>query len=120
MNDDLRAALDADSPNDEQIRTLLRAALGSRASAAEGDYCSCAEPELAGRALMCFRCHKRNKDQERAKAHELVDPHAFVPGPARGLFCAVCVEGEPAPRHHGVPAECRTSWGEVVHGSAVL
>ena len=96
-------------------RDVLRAALHAWEGVAEGRYCECAEPNLTG-GLMCLRCRLRNKDQEIAAVHRLVDAHDFVPGKLRGLMCAVCTMGEDAPRHHGVPAVGRTSWGTSVQG----
>ena len=116
MNDDLRAALDADTPDDNQIRLLLRTALSSRVGSDEGRYCECPEPELIGAALMCFRCERRNRSQEVAACHRIADAHAFTPDRRVAFMCGVCTMWEDDPRHRGVPAQSRTSWGELVQG----
>lgn len=106
-----------DLPNiDPELLDLLRRALGAREAIDEGRYCECAEPDLSGAALMCFRCDLRNRDQEIAAVHRIVDAHDFVPGKLGGLMCAVCTNKEDIPRHHGVGEVGRTSWGTEVQG----
>lgn len=98
-------------------RDAFRAALNARQGIAEGPrYCECAEPDLSTGGLMCLHCQLRNRDQEVAAVHRIVDAHAFEPGQLGGLMCAVCTQLESDHRHHGVPAIGRTSWGTVVHG----
>lgn len=91
---------------------LFRAVFASRQAASDGEYCGCAEP--TGSGLTCGRCLRRSKSQELAGVHSLVDAHDFVAG--RLGFCGVCMCAEDAPRHHGVPAEGWTSWGDPVAG----
>lgn len=104
------AALD----NGEGAAAIFAVALSARAAADEGRYCECAEPEVAGLDLMCAECLLNNKDQERALVRSFTHAHKFVPGKLGGAFCKVCVQLETDPRHHGVNAVGRTSWGELV------
>lgn len=104
------AALD----NGEGAAAILAVALSARAAADEGRYCECAEPEVTGFDLLCAECLLNNKDQERARVRSFTHAHEFVPGKLGGAFCKVCVRLETDPRHHGVNAVGRTSWGELV------
>lgn len=91
---------------------LVGIALGVRGAMEEGRYCECTTPEVSESGLMCRACLLRNKDQERAAVDWMVRAHDFVPGALDGLMCKVCSNWEEAPRHHGVSAVGRTSWGE--------
>ena len=106
------AALD----NGEGAAAILAVALSARAAADEGRYCECAEPEVTGFDLMCAECLLNNRDQERARVRSFAHAHDFIPDTAHfdGAFCKVCIRIETDPRHHGVNAVGRTSWGELV------
>lgn len=91
---------------------LFRAVLESREAADRGEYCECAEP--LGDGMSCGRCLRRSKVRELAAVHRIVDAHDYEPG--RIGMCDRCSCFEDAPRHHGTPAEGRTSWGDTVPG----
>ncbi len=98
----------------------LRLALASRAAVDEGRYCNCDDPKLRGVALMCFRCNLRNKDQELARIHLMIDSHDFHPKDPTDEFwrewCVFCMRPKDHPRHMGNPANGETTWGETVTG----
>lgn len=94
--------------------SVVRAVFESREAAERGEFCDCSEP--VGDGLSCGRCLRQSKSQELAAVHRLVDAHDFVSG--RLGFCGICMCAEDAPRHHGQPAEGRTSWGERVAGAS--
>lgn len=100
----------------------LRLALESRDRVERGIYCECPEPVLSGSALMCFGCECRNRGQEVAAVHRVVDAHEFVPSDPDDEFwrhwCDICTQLDDHPRHHGVPSEGKTSWGETIQGVA--
>lgn len=92
-------------------REILRVALAAREQAALGNYCSCAEPALHGRDLMCGTCLLENLDQVKRLEELIRGPHAFEPRmPRAGVYsplaerfasqwCAVCATREDDPRH---------------------
>lgn len=97
-------------------RELAIASLCARVAADEGRYCQCAQPSVTGLDLMCGECLLQNRDQEIKRLHSIVDAHEFIPGKLRGLMCKICTQTVQEPRHHGVPAVGRTSWGTEVTG----
>lgn len=101
---------------DEGAGALIGIALSARIAAGGGRYCECMDPEVEGLDLMCRACLLNNRDQERAKVRSFAHAHAFDPDMdlLNGAFCKVCARSETDPRHHGVNAVGRTSWGETV------
>lgn len=106
----------ADAPTPEQVMNLFVRALRSRELADQGIYCECEEPDAPG--LMCQRCDRRNRAAEVAAVHRIADAHDFKPRHGYQPICEHCTMTEDDPRHHGVPAKGRTSWGEMIQGGA--
>lgn len=106
----------------EEAAEAIRVALECRERSERGIYCECAAPDLRGVALMCFACQCRHRGQEVAAVHRIVDAHDFEPSTRfsnaelNAGFCLHCTRGVDDPRHNGVPAIGRTSWGEDVPG----
>lgn len=109
---------DMESPHFDPAEAL-RVAFESRDRVERGIYCECAEPDLHGVALMCFRCECRNRGQEIRRIHLSIDAHDFEQGSIEG-WCALCVRPEDDPRHQGIPGIGATSWGESVQGVAAV
>lgn len=94
----------------EDWGTAMRLAFKCREARAEGRYCECSEPDVAGVSLMCAKCGLSNKDQERKACDVICKAHDFVPGALEGLLCKQCTMSADAPRHHGVDTTPRYSW----------
>lgn len=107
----LRSALDEAHKG---VGPILGIALGARAAQDEGRYCECTEPELTGSDLLCGACLLNNRGQEVLRVEAIVRAHEFEPDPRHPFFCRTCTMGADAPRHHGVSAVGRTSWGTEV------
>ena len=96
-----------------ELRSLIRAAARSIAGVDRGEYCQCPEPESLG--MVCAKCERRIKSEEVRKVVEIVGCHDFVADPTSRLrMCKVCTMWADTPRHHGVAAIGKTSWGERV------
>jgi len=94
------------------VATLVRKAARSIAGVDRGEYCACTEPESLG--LFCAKCERRIKAEEIRKVIEIVGCHEFIPGGLSGHMCKVCTMWTDTPRHHGVAAVGKTSWGDRV------
>ena len=104
----------ADRPTPDDVVGMFRRAMTSRDLVDQGVFCECDEPDAPG--LMCHRCDRRNRDAELRAVHRIVDAHDFVPRNGNQPICEVCTGTEGQPRHRGVGAVGRTSWGEDVQG----
>lgn len=93
--------------------SLIRTAMRSITGADRGEYCECAEPESLGMA--CAKCERRIKAEEVRRVVAIVGCHDHVPGELDGHMCRVCTMWPHTPRHHGVAAIGKTSWGERVY-----
>jgi len=103
------ALAEADSGN---YMPLLGIAFAARDAQDRGRYCECATPDLEGADLLCGVCLLNNKDQERSRVDSMARAHDFADN-GKGLrMCAVCSMWDTDPRHHGVSAVGRCSWGE--------
>jgi hypothetical protein len=99
--------------SDDEIRNLLRTAARSIMGVDRGEYCQCDDPESLG--MVCGKCERRIKSEEVRKVVEIVGCHEHVPGQLNGYMCKVCTMWPDSPRHLGVAAIGRTSWGGFVH-----
>lgn len=99
--------------DDAELRTLIAKVARSISGVDRGEYCECDEPESLG--LVCNRCERRIKAEEVRKVVEIVGCHTHVPDGVGGYMCEVCTMWPESPRHHGVAAIGRTSWGERVY-----
>ncbi len=97
---------------DPELRKLIAKAARSILGADRGEYCGCAEPESLG--MVCNKCDRRIKSEEVRKVVEIAGCHAHVPGQMGGHMCKVCTMWPDTPRHHGVAAVGKTSWGHRV------
>lgn len=96
-----------------ELRDLLRKAACSILGVDRGEYCECAEPESLG--MVCAKCERRIKAEEIRKVVEIVGCHDHVPGDLlEGIMCKVCSMWADDPRHRGVAAVGKTSWGDSV------
>lgn len=100
--------------DDRTIEELVTIAARSISGADRGEYCTCKEPESLGMA--CGKCHRRIPADEVRAVVRIVGCHDHAPGPhLDGYMCKVCTGWPDSPRHHGVAAVGKTSWGAAVH-----
>lgn len=95
-----------------ELAAMIRTAARSISGVERGEYCECAAPKSLGMA--CATCERRIKSEEVRQVIAIVGCHTFVPGKLDGYMCKVCTMWPHTPRHHGVAAVGRTSWGDRV------
>lgn len=94
---------------DDDFRKLIATAARSILAVDRGEYCQCEEPESLG--MVCAKCERRIQSEEVRKVVEIVGCHDHVPGKLKGHMCKTCTMWPDNPRHHGVAAVGKTSWG---------
>jgi hypothetical protein len=86
--------------------TVIGIAMHASASAAEGHYCECPEPDVCGFDLMCGVCGLENRVQIQKREAAYAAPHQYVAGRHDDIgMCDFCTGWRDDPRHVADPAE---------------